>query len=310
MPVFEDVYGKLWRFSEVEAVPEVPEPEPEEPNYTLRGVNLMDTRGCNACAYEQPNADEVIRRAQFFVGNGANFFRLCLSSYSPPDGRVNYDFDAPGYLDDIRKIAIAIEEMGAQVLVSLWMDDTFDEFWMPTEATFERHRKLALTLRGTYAWIGVCNEPTQNWNGAADKERWAFMQTAVDTIRNAGLSYYYENPIVDMSGEDNIAYETHVYGPVQHYDAQVTAAEAAGLEVLLGEFGPVAGAMTEPSALAVQDMALKDGIPSAAWVGHHRCGTESSMLVDNSNGGCGVGMDLELTDWGKKLAAVWATSAS
>src|SRR5690606_24864998 len=40
-------------------------------------------------------------------------------------------------------------------------------------------------------------------------------------------------------------------------------------------------------------------VPTLAWTFHMRC--PPNLIVDNSNGGCGVGMDLRPTAWGQLL---------
>ncbi len=47
------------------------------------------------------------------------------------------------------------------------------------------------------------------------------------------------------------------------------------------------------------------GVSYLAWTFHMRC--PPNLLVDNSNGGCGVGMTLTPTDWGTQLKTRLAT---
>jgi hypothetical protein len=58
---------------------------------------------------------------------------------------------------------------------------------------------------------------------------------------------------------------------------------------------------------ALMDLAEANDVPYAAWIFHMRCGTE--LLVDNSEGGCGIDMSLEPTSWGdlfrERLAMPW-----
>ena len=45
--------------------------------------------------------------------------------------------------------------------------------------------------------------------------------------------------------------------------------------------------------------AMKLEIPHLAWTFHMRC--PPNLLVDYSDGGCGIGMDLDPTEWGELL---------
>ena len=339
MPIFRDIHGTEWSlYMSLEQVgPSVPPPDPVPPpmgadrlrvsGTTLllpdggpwvgRGVNLMDTRGCNACTTQAPNAAEVIRRMEYFVAMGATFFRLCLESY--PEGPNT--FDAPGRLDDVELIVAAAGDMDVQILVSLWIDDTLGPVdWLPTTRTYSRLAELGRRLeKYPHAWIGCCNEPTQNWNGEASPARFAIMQDCVTAIRSAGftglvtvqglaawgryMEYYYNHRIADSQ----VVYETHIYGPPTDYDRQVAQPLAQALPILIGEYGKVDNYMTQDAALAVGQQAKADGVTAAAWVGHHRCGPDSALLVDHSAGGCGIGMLLELTPWGTALVAMWGS---
>jgi hypothetical protein len=70
------------------------------------------------------------------------------------------------------------------------------------------------------------------------------------------------------------------------------------LPVIIGEFG-------EQDADALMQRAEAAEIPYLAWSFHGRC--PPNLLVDNSGGGCGVGMDLVPTAFGQKLKTRLAT---
>lgn len=339
MPTFRDIDGVLWTMTAAQqggATTPPPEPEPEPVPigrlrvsgkylvdetglaWTGHGVNIMDTRGCNACTWSDPDADEVIRRMRYFLDQGATFFRLCLESYMRSDSGRSNTFNTPGYLDDIERIVDFAHSEGVQIMASLWIDETFDAGWVPTQDTYLNLAALGRRLeKYPNAWIGCSNEPTMNWDQADSARRHLVFTNCVKAIRDSGfsglvavqglsgwgrdLSYYVTHPMTDHQ----VVYETHVYGPATDYTSQVTTSRNFGLPVILGEFGPVAGMMTQLDALAVGGQAIADGVTSAAWVGHHRCGAQSSILVDNSNGGCGVGMPLALTEWGTRLVELW-----
>jgi hypothetical protein len=55
--------------------------------------------------------------------------------------------------------------------------------------------------------------------------------------------------------------------------------------------------MSEADASALQQAAEQMEIPHLAWTFHMRC--SPNLLVDNSGGGCGRGMPLQPTSWGK-----------
>ena len=305
-----------------------------------RGANLNDTRSCNACTYQAPSAAEVMRRADELIDNWkANFIRLDLESYgssteggSPP--RVHWQgvLDDPGYLADIQTIVSHIGAKGAYTLVSLWVDPTFTQTssgavaagW-PTPATNAVLAKLAQTfIADPRVLFGVSNEPQNNFDGALDGPAWNAMNSAVSAIRaveNAAgaphhivvvqgtggwasrLDYYVGHPIA-AGGGANVAYEAHVYVPSSQF-ATVFGNAARTIPVLIGEFGTAN--MSDSDIAALQQEAEKSGIPHLGWTFHMRC--DPSLLVDHSNGGCGVGMTLEPTSWGlllkNRLAIPW-----
>lgn len=71
------------------------------------------------------------------------------------------------------------------------------------------------------------------------------------------------------------------------------------LPVIIGEFGPASGSMTLDDTAAPMASAEAHGVPYLAWTFHMRC--PPNLLVDDSAGGCGVGMTLEPTAWGTQL---------
>ena len=107
------------------------------------------------------------------------------------------------------------------------------------------------------------------------------------------LSYYVTRPIA-ASGGKSVVYETHPYNPSADLAALVFE-PATSLPVVIGEFGPSAGAMNSSDAAALMRQATAHGVPWIAWSLHMRC--DPSMLQDLSGGGCGLGMPLRLTDW-------------
>jgi hypothetical protein len=339
MPIFIDTSGKMWVIPERAMVPVLadkptPAPDPDsiddmsltvsgniimhgqDPWYAS-GPNIFDTRGCNACAYDDPDVDEIKRRMSFFALEGATLFRLCLESYATADGRVNYDFDDPRYLDDVAEIVAHARTLGCWVLVAPWNDSSLAEDGMPTGVTIGRLAQLADRFVGTdHVIIGCCNEPQRNWDNSDTARRFAAFTQCVTAIRERGFTGLVAvqglsgwgrdlTPYVDMRLNDGqVIYETHIYGPPVHYDRQVLDVSSV-LPVIIGEYGPMVGLMTTDDCAEVATAAYDDSVPNIAWAGHHRCNHEQAMLADYSEGGCGIGMSLELTDWGEQCAAHW-----
>jgi cellulase (glycosyl hydrolase family 5) len=283
-----------------------------------RGANFHDTRSCNACAYAAPDLVELKRRADELVDNWkANFIRLDLESEGSADGRVQWQgvLEDPAYQANVQAIVSHVAAKGAYVLLSLWLEPTATANELPTAATLGVWRKLADMFKNEPRVLyGITNEP----HGETDEAVWTAMNDAVAAIRDvetqAGtpqhiiavqgtqqwgrtLSYYVTHPIT-AGGGANIAYETHVYDPATEFNA-LFEAPGQTLPVIIGEFG-------EQDADALMDRAEAAEIPYLAWTFHGRC--PPNLLVDNSGGGCGVGMDLVPTAFGQKVKARLATT--
>lgn len=188
----------------------------------------------------------------------------------------------------------------------------------------ERHRpRIWSKLASAFAneprvLFGLCNEPQANYDGSQDAQVWAAMNAAVAAIRaveDAGgtphhvitaqgtggwarrLDYYVTHPIT-AAGGDNVAYEVHVYDPQANF-ATLFQNPAQTLPVVIGEYGPYSGSMTDADIAAMWSSAQALEVPHLAWTFHMRC--DPSLLVDNSGGGCGVGMALAPSAWGTLL---------
>jgi endoglucanase len=296
-----------------------------------RGANIHDTRSCNACAYGPPSVAEVERRIDELVDVwGANFMRLDLESYATADFRVQWEtvLDDPAYLADVVAIVDYIgTKPGVYVLVSLWVDPNHSPEGWPTAGTTTEWELLAATFAlDPHVLFGIINEPQNNFDGMEDATVWGLMNDEVAAIRAVEdamgaphhvitvqgtgawarrLDYYVTNPIA-AGGGANVAYEIHVYDPTANFDAMLVA-PAATLPVIIGEYGPAAGYMTETDCSNLMDVAEANEIPYLAWNFHMRCPPD--LLVDNSAGGCGEGMALEPTSWGQllidRLALPW-----
>lgn len=324
----------------------------------LRGVNLFDTRSCNACTYDstpEQALDEARRRITFARSIGANFVRLCLSSAAAANGRRDgmwrgpeYD---PAYLESIAELVRYAGASGLYCLVSLWQDETFKQVtadetnhrWtdaagvehvvveqapggFPGPDTAFRWSLLADRLKEfPHAIFGLCNEPTMNapaagWvfqgDAADDVIVRAGMQTSIDSIRATGAENLIScsglgqwarriEPFVRAPLEgSNLVYEVHPYNAAHLFEAQWVQ-PSLRIPVLIGEFGPAMGMSATDCAQLIQ-RANDLGVSWAAWSLHHRCDAPeqtADMLVDNSSNGCGRGMELVLTDWGRQVQA-------
>ncbi len=286
--------------------------------FMARGANLQDTRGCNACAYSEPDVDEVKRRIDALVDDwNADFIRLTLESYAEANYRNHYlgVLDDEAYLDDIIEIIDYIgTKQNVYVLLSLWIDPTFNDMGWPTANTIEVWEKIAETFADTpHVMFGLVNEPEFNYNGNQDADVWQAMNNAVAAIRRIEddlngnhhlitvqgtggwsrfIEYYVDHPIT-AGGGVNIAYETHVYNPQGDFEA-LFINPSNDIPVIIGEFGPAY--MDEADCQVLMDRADALSVPYLAWTFHQRC--PPNLIVDYSNGGCGVDMAIEPTSWG------------
>ncbi|HPF40865.1 MAG TPA: cellulase family glycosylhydrolase [Phycisphaerae bacterium] len=294
-----------------------------------RGANLQDTRGCVACLWDaEESPQEVMRRADELIDRwGANFVRLTLESHAPGSQPFAKHGDSiladDAYFSSIIDIVRHMTAKGVVVLVSLWIEPTFDEFGAPTVETDNVWRKLAgAFVDEPGVMFGICNEPEYNFDGARDAIVWAALNRAASVIReveqSAGaanhvilaqglgdwarrLDYFVDHPISAGDG-GNIAYEIHYYNPIGDLD-RLLAGPAATLPVVIGEFGPIdepdAPTMTLEDCRQLMDFAMSKEIPFLAWTFHQNC---PPNLIENDVGdACGVGMELRPTAWGRLL---------
>ncbi len=288
-----------------------------------RGANIHDTRSCDACSWNAPDVEEVKRRIDLLVDVwGADFVRLALESYADSGGRVHWQgvLDDQDYLDDIVEIVEHIRtKQGVYVMLSLWVDPTFDSNGWPTDGTRQIWQRLASTFANeSHVLFGLVNEPEMNYAGTLDAAVWVTMNATVGIIRETEdsegsqhhiiavqgtggwsrfLGYYVDHPITAHGG-DNIAYEVHVYDPASTFNDRFVD-PSQSIPVIIGEFGPASGYMSMDDCQQLIDSAQDLRIPYLAWTFHMRC--PPNLLVDYSAGGCGVGMSLEPTAWGQLL---------
>lgn len=298
-----------------------------------RGANIHDTRSCNACTWWDPDVAEVLRRMDELIDQwGANFIRLDLESYAAPQpGYVHWAslLDDPAYLADV---VTMVQHVGTKedvyVLLSLWIDPSFDDNGWPTAQTNATWQLLASTfLDEPHVMYGIVNEPEDNFDGSEDATVWQRMNDAVAAIRtvedDAGarrhlvavqgtgawarrLEYYVDHPIA-AGGGDNVVYEVHIYNPTADFDAMLAPADS--IPVVIGEHGPSnIGNMTLDDCNNLQVLAESRDIPYLAWTFHQRC---PPNLIEETASGCGVGMQLVPTSWGQalqqRLTTPWGT---
>lgn len=293
-----------------------------------RGVDIFDTRSCNAATAFSPNVEEVKRRIDEVVEIwGADFLRLCLESYESLQAWQVHGLSVledAAYLNDIVEIVEHIgEKDSVYVLVSVWNDPSLSDIGWPTAETIETWRVLVPALAEyPHVLFGVCNEPQSNSSGALDADCWEAMNDAVAAIReeevNAGspqhiitvqgtrewaryLGYYVDHPIT-AGGGTNIAYETHCYDHQDKFEERYIN-PSEHIPVVIGEFGPaVIGGqlyMTLEECQLMMDDAEDLQISFAAWSFHQRC--PPRLLVDSTGSGPGFGMAIVPTEWGELL---------
>jgi endoglucanase len=299
-----------------------------------RGASVHDTRSCDACAWEPPHVEEVLRRIDMLVdGWHANFVRILLESYpdrGPGPGRVHYKnvLEDEDYFRDVMRIIGHVgKKRGVYVLVSLWHDPTFGPLGWPTERTRTEWKKLARALRDMpHVLFGLVNEPEKNRDGLYDGEVWTAMNETVAAIRSVEepgknhivtvqgtrdwgrvLDYYVAHPIT-AGGGANVAYETHVYNSPDRFDELVTR-PSRKLPVIIGEMGVVSDknvTMTLDDCTELMDIAEKLDVPWLAYTFHTNC--PPNLLVEHA-GSCGVGAPLDPSPWGRlvkeRLSRSW-----
>ena len=297
-----------------------------------RGANLHDTRSCGATTADSgaPLADnaaglaEVKRRIDSLSGEWkANFIRLALESRRPEDNYLN---DA-NYRALVKEIIDYIgTKPGVYVLVSIWLDTSFDPKGLPTASTNAILEQLAKDFYNyDYVMLGVSNEPQENFDGAQDADVWAKMNAAVAAIRAVEtalgsnrhliavqgtrdwaryLDYYVSHPITAGNGA-NVVYETHVYNAPNEYEA-LFLSPGKTLPVVIGEFGPINDEFHKSSLADVQvlmDQAKAAKIPHLAWTFHHYCppnlfGDKAGMTWEQNTISDGLGIPHQATDFG------------
>lgn len=297
---------------------------PDGKRFVGHGANVHDTRSCDACTFEPPRPEEVIRRVDALIDDWhASFVRLLLESYKDRGpGRTHYKslLEDERYLYDVVRIVDHIgQKPGVYVLLSLWQDESFDALGWPTERTRAVWRTLARALRDRpHVMFGLVNEPQKNFEGKFDAYAWKAMNDTVATIREVerpgqhhiitvqgtrdwgrSLAYYVTHPIT-AGGGVNVAYETHVYNPAARFD-ELVVQPAKTLPVIIGEFGWRQDQdvnMSLDDCHGLMDLADKLELPWLAWTFHGNC--PPNLLVERKET-CGAGMPLTPSAWGRVI---------
>ncbi|MCE9623963.1 MAG: glycoside hydrolase family 5 protein, partial [Deltaproteobacteria bacterium] len=311
--------------------------KPNGETWMGRGVNIHDTRSCGALTSDtgEPLADnatgmaEVKRRIDAATGEWkANFLRLALESRRAQDNYLNNS----AYRALVKEIVDYIgSKPGVYVMVSLWLDTSFDDKGLPTANTNAILEQLAKDFYNyDYVMFGVSNEPQENYDGAQDADVWNKMNAAVATIRKVEdsmggnhhlvsvqgtrewaryLDYYLSHPITAGNGT-NIIYETHVYNAPADFNA-LFLNSGKSIPVVIGEYGPINDQFHKASVQDMQTLmsqANAASIPYLAWTFHHYClpnliADKLGATWDKNTETDGLGMDLNPTDFGLAVKA-------
>jgi hypothetical protein len=290
-----------------------------------RGVNIHDTRSCLTCVGQAPDVSEVKRRIDLAVDDwGATFLRLSLEAYAEGNGATSWRslLDDPSYREAVESIVdYAGTKPGVYIMVSVWMDPSLDANGWPTAETAALWARLASMFRDApHVLFGVAHEPRANTDGAQDVACAAAMSAVVEAIREVerggggeqhivavqgtrafgrSVHHYIDHPITAGGGE-NIAYEVHLFDPLERFD-ELVGKPASHLPIIIGAFGPpTADQLGYQDALNLMLLADGIGVSYSAWSLHHACGPN---LLKATAQGCGMGMSLEPSAWGEVVRA-------
>ena len=295
--------------------------------WMARGVNIFDTRGCNACAYNNPDVNEVIRRADTAITEWhANLIRLDLESYATADGRAQWAgvLQDANYLADIKTIIDHISQyQGVTIMMSLLIDPTFNPQEIPTPQTAAEWAVLSKAFANYPNLIfGVGNEPHNNSTDDAttiadqNENCWQGMTESVNAIRasedGAGVAHhlvsvqgtlwwarftdYYETHPIQS---DNIIYETHIYDSTSLFPTELTNPHQV-LPMIIGEFGDWPGEMEAADCTNLMNLADQLQVPYIGWSFSASCGA-APLLQATTPDACGIDAELTPTDWGTML---------
>ena len=295
--------------------------------WMARGVNIFDTRGCNACAYNNPDVNEVLRRADTAITQWhANLIRLNLESYASASGRTQWAgvLQDANYLADIKSIVDHISQYrGVTILMSLLIDPTFNAQEIPTPQTAAEWTLLSKTFANYPNVIfGVGNEPHTNSTDSAstiadqNENCWQGMTESVNAIRAAENSAGVAHHLISVQGtlwwarftayyeahpiqSDNIIYETHIYDNTSVFPTELTQPHQT-LPMIIGEFGAWPGEMDMADCTNLMNLADQLRVPYIGWSFSASCGA-APLLQTTTTDTCGIDMPLVPTAWGTLL---------
>jgi len=300
-----------------------------------KGVNICDLRGDNSATglTYAVSAQEIMRRVDFAMANGVNFFRYLLETYTTAENVLGDQ----SYWTTVKSVISYILSKGAVVNASFWIDSSLSPSvgGQPTMSTAPLAAYIASSFPNAQGlMIGLCNEPRNN--GTANESD-PTQTAAVLTYRNAvqqcitqirqmeaqvnsvkhvivvagvdeyarNVSYWAANPLQDTQ----VLYACHAYNHATDWPTLFEAA-AAKIPVYIEEFGPAVNTadstglyMTVAECTQLMQWCNTNGVPYTAWCLHQA--TPPNLLVDTSaaNGGSQVGMTLTWTAWGQAFAA-------
>ncbi len=295
--------------------------------WMARGVNIFDTRGCNACAYNNPDVNEVLRRADTAITEWhANLIRLDLESYASAGGRTQWAgvLQDANYLADVKSIVDHISQYrGVTILMSLLIDPTFNAQEIPTAQTADEWTLLSKTfVNYPNVIFGVGNEPHNNSTddpttiANQNENCWQGMTQSVNAIRAAEDSAGVAHHLVSVQGtlwwarytayyeahpiqSDNVIYETHIYDNTSVFPTELTGPHQT-LPMIIGEFGAWPGEMDMADCTNLMNLADQLQVPYIGWSFSASCGA-APLLQATTTDACGIDAALTPTDWGTLL---------
>lgn len=304
-----------------------------------RGVNLHDTRSCNACVTLPPDPAGLMALGDELTDHWrVTFVRFLLSSWASDDGyrkQVRSIVDDAGYARDVRDVVRHLTDKGVYVLVTVFADpsvtpdDTSEESEWPTEGTLPVYRLLAeMFADDPRVLFGLGNEPHGPPARNADlAERYL---RSIDAIREVetrlrvpphvvvvpapqnyarDVSYFVDHPLPRLQ----VAYDIHPYDHAEVFPASIER-PARVLPLIVGEYGPTKQ-MNERDVEALWLLLERLSLPHTAWNFHQRC--PPNLLMDDagsSGDGCGLAAAREgkrprRTPWGEQVFTYFVGAA-
>lgn len=303
-----------------------------------KGVNVPDAKLFNAGAGLPIAAafGEIKRRTTFAVQTlQINFLRFCIHEDAGVQVQPTEWWDA---LKDY--VTWCWNTYGIRVLLSFWREGTLKTITQAvTAASIPAWQMMTKAFANSqHVIFALSNEPQNPSDASADwiafnnccmairaQEQMSGVMTP-HVIAVQGLGGWarniaaYQNKHITAPGP--IAYGVHTYDHSDVWTTEFVQESQSGMAVIAEEFGP-AVIQGMANTADYNNLNLADSmywslpreqaplfalfkandIPCCAWALSIRAWPD--LLKDNSNGGAGVGMMLELTDWGKILRSLY-----